>query len=159
MYSTKNDLSGVTFSCGIVKSLLFGPPVHIHIYIFTNSYGEDIVARGPELVSTSGTTTGVAKLTFSNSSLSVHAGIYVGTDAECAQAGNLSGVVMGGNHTSGDVTFTPLQYTIDGATITVQYPHDITTLHVNSDQTTCFLYGPTGLPSPGVVVNVTNQAM
>lgn len=93
---------------------------------------------------------GTLKLTFSNSSLSVHAGILVGTNASCGDS--MDGVVMQYNGKS----MKPLQYTISGDAVIVEGCLSIGgPVRVNPDTSTCFLYGPSGLPAPPLAVNCT----
>jgi sialate O-acetylesterase len=106
-------------------------------------YGEHVVSRGPTLVSASAKGDAVA-FTFSDRSLSSHAGIYVGSNATCAaNVGHDSLATDAGTHLA-------LNYTIDGATVTVKCLSPIGRVRINADYSTCFLYGPTGLPAPSV---------
>jgi sialate O-acetylesterase len=105
-------------------------------------YGESIVSRGPELVSAESDGQTVT-FTFSESSLTTHAGIFVGDDAACA-TGSDSVVTdpLNGKHA--------LNYTISGAKMTVTCASVTGLAQVNADYATCFLYGSTGLPAPPI---------
>jgi hypothetical protein len=113
---------------------------------------------GPELVSVSSRAvesgaveSGVAPLVeltliFSNATLSLHKGIYVGKQGVCttpvAQRTNTTAVAA-------------VAYKISDNKITAfctpspsrEYSH---TVLVNSYQADCFVYGPTGLPAPPI---------
>lgn len=106
-------------------------------------YAEDVVSRGPELVSAVAQG-GSIVFTFSNSSLSSHAGIYVGDNASCA------GHIGHDSVATDAVGHVALNYSIDGATVTVKCQSPTGRARINADYSTCFLYGPTGLPAPSV---------
>ena len=84
-------------------------------------------------------------VTFSNESLAVHPGILVANTTVCDSASPLNGAVMAQGLPGSAPTPTP--FTIDGAKVTIECRHG-ELLHINSDYTTCFLYGPHGLPAP-----------
>ena len=120
------------------------------------AYGEAVTARGPELVSITRSASEQVVLTFTNSTLHTHSGIYVGVQGQCAaNAGTALDTV---------VTVAPkLNATAHGPQAGVAYtlgqgkgtltlakgvcgPGDW--LWVSADISSCFLYGPTGLPAP-----------
>lgn len=51
-------------------------------------YGKGVVSRGPELLRSSSPAPGRLALVFSNASMSVQAGIFVGDNATCAASNN-----------------------------------------------------------------------
>lgn len=106
-------------------------------------YGENVVSRGPELISAESDGKTVV-LTFSNASLSTHAGIFIGNDDACAKSAD-SVVIdpLNNNQT--------LNYTISGSKMTVSCVSPSGHIRVNGDQATCFLYGPSGLPAPPIL--------
>eukprot|EP00035_Acanthoeca_spectabilis_P030576 m.9951 g.9951 ORF g.9951 m.9951 type:complete len:466 (+) comp4252_c0_seq1:51-1448(+) len=107
-------------------------------------YGEAVVSRGPEVVSSS-VTNGELSIAFSNSTLVVHEGIYV--TGQC-------GVAATGAFLTKDATGTavPLNYTISGGSVSVKCA-GATTVWVNSDMTECFLYSADSqLPAPAVEI-------
>ena len=118
------------------------------------AYGEAVVSRGPELISSTPLRAGGAVvLHFSNSSLAVRAGIFVGNLAECAQrTGASSMVVAAGTRRS-------LNYTMRANTVIVECPPGVAAVHVNADVATCFLYGPSGLPAPPVVASCSKDML
>ena len=119
------------------------------------AYGEGVTARGPELTAlTRASGTGDVTLSFSNKSLTTHAGIYVGVDATCVAdrgtakdmvvtvATQINATAWGAQH--------GVRYTLGGGVLTVAKA-DCTPgswLWVSADISNCFLYGPTGLPAP-----------
>lgn len=107
-------------------------------------YEEAVVSRGPEVVGTS-IEDGVVSFSFSNASLSSHAGIFVGDDAICNQ-----NVGMDSLATDPLNAFKILNYTIEASVVKVHCdsPHGI--VQINSDAAVCFLYGASGLPAPPV---------
>ena len=46
-----------------------------------------------------------------------------------------------------------LHYAIVGDTVTVECPPGVSAVHINADSASCFLYGPSGLPAPPILVN------
>lgn len=106
-------------------------------------YGESVVSRGPELVSTEYDGKTVV-LTFSNASLTTHAGIFIGNEDACAKD-DASVVIdpLNNNQT--------LNYTISESKMTVSCVSPSGLIRVNGDQATCFLYGPEGLPAPSIL--------
>jgi len=113
------------------------------------AYGEAITGRGPELVSAK-VKNGKLALKFSNASMEVHAGILVGDDKDCLSREGSSGVAFGPGGA--------LQYTLEGDILSITCPLD-TLVKINSEQTTCFLYGPSGLPAPPLEVHCTESDM
>lgn len=113
------------------------------------AYGQPVVSRGPELLSSTRVAGGAIALKFSNASLNVSAGIMVGNASEC----NL----LAGNNTMamarGVLPRRSLQYSIAGDTVTVECPAGVAAVHINPDAGTCFLYGPNGLPAPPVIAS------
>jgi hypothetical protein len=111
-----------------------------------------VVARGPELLrATPDAARGTVALEFSNATLAVHAGILVGSNAACAgMAGNSSMAVEAGTARS-------LAYAIAGGVVTVECPAGVSSVHINADAATCFLYGPTGLPAPPVIARCKTE--
>ena len=119
------------------------------------AYGEAVVSRGPELLSTvtrlvaHAAATTVANSTlltlrFSNSSLSSHAGILVGNASTCGNS--MDGLA------SDPVKKRPLSYSITGDTLSVHCSEPNGLVRVNADYTECFLYGPSGLPAPPLLL-------
>merc|ERR1712039_869262 len=107
-------------------------------------YEEAVVSRGPEVVGTS-VADGVVSFSFSNTSLSSHAGILVGDDATCHKQTGMDSLA-----TDPLNSFKALNYTIEGSVVKVHCdsPHGI--VQINSDAAVCFLYGASGLPAPPV---------
>ena len=115
------------------------------------AYGHAVVSRGPELRSQVVLADGKLALRFSNSSLTVHAGILVGNPSFCAaNAGNNSMAVARGPMRS-------LHYWIHNDTVLVECPPGVAAIHINADSATCFLYGPHGLPAPPIIANCTGN--
>jgi len=112
------------------------------------AYGEAVTGRGPELVRAK-VTNGKLALKFSNASMEVHAGILVGHDENCLSRKGLSGVAFG--------PAGALNYTLDGDTLSVTCPSTDALVKINSEKTTCFLYGPSGLPAPPIEVACHGQ--
>jgi len=105
-------------------------------------YGESVVSRGPELLSAESDGQTVV-LTFSEASLTTHAGIFVGDDDTCARdAGSVVSDPLNGKHA--------LNYTISGSKMTVTCASPTGLVRVNADYATCFLYGSAGLPAPPI---------
>ena len=116
------------------------------------AYGEKVVSRGPEVVRVSSSPKGdMLAVTFSNSSMSEHAGILVGNNATCAKAAPATGAAM--QLQNGQPT--PVRMSLDGDTALIACNTSSGPVHINWDQTECFLYGPHGLPAPPFVVNCT----
>jgi sialate O-acetylesterase len=112
------------------------------------AYGKEVVSRGPELVQAS-MSGGKLVATFSNDSLVVHEGIFVGTAAGCPASGNSSAFMqksVGGKRT----VVKPLSFAIDGAEVSIDCEPADGSVWVNADAASCFLYGPTGLPAPPI---------
>lgn len=111
------------------------------------AYGQAIVSRGPEMLSSKRSVRSVT-LTFSNASLAVHAGILVGNETWCAaNAGNNTMAMVSG-------TLRSLAYTISGNSVSVECPAGVAAVHINQDFARCFLYSTTsGLPAPPVIAN------
>lgn len=107
-------------------------------------YGEDIVSRGPELVSSKAAGDSVT-FTFTNSSLATGAGLFVGDAKTCESTSGHNS--MASDPFAGNVS---LNYSISGATVTVQCASSSGLVRINADYATCFLYGPAGLPAPPV---------
>ena len=134
------------------------------------AYGDSVVSRGPELVSVSrrrvspvessgGSSTIEVTLTFSNSSLVTHEGIYVGKPGVCttpfvqrASNGTRSPAEHKIDGNKVVVTCTP-PAPVPGSAAPSPFNH---TIMVNSDTADCFLYGPTGLPAPPIEVTCAN---
>lgn len=108
------------------------------------AYGESIVSRGPELLSAESDGNTVV-FTFSEQSLTSHAGLFVGNDDKCAKAAGHDSVVtdpLNSRHA--------LNYTISGAKMMVSCESPSGLVRVNADYATCFLYGSSGLPAPPI---------
>jgi sialate O-acetylesterase len=105
-------------------------------------YGEKVVSRGPELLSAEADGKTVV-LTFSDASLTTHAGIFVGDSDACDKdAGSVVTDPLSNR--------TTLNYTISGAKMTVSCESPSGLVRVNADYATCFLYGSAGLPAPPI---------
>ena len=138
------------------------------------AYGSSkVVSRGPELLHveatppTAATTSSSSKtsggggsgnvttvvLTFSNASLISHGGILVanGSDTRCGFSGDTMATDA--------MTNTPLNYTIKAANVIVECRNGVgsSLVQINGDKSVCFLYGPTGLPAPPVLVNCSQN--
>lgn len=107
-------------------------------------YGEGIASRGPELLLAKADGETVV-LTFSDSSLSTHAGIFVGDNAACAKAIGHDSVATDPLNNN-----ERLNYTVSGATMTVTCASPSGLVRINADYARCFLYGSIGLPAPPV---------
>lgn len=107
-------------------------------------YGDDVVSRGPELLSTTQKGASVV-FRFSNSSLTSHAGILVGSNTTCAAA-------VGHDSAASDPLSAShsLDYTVQGDEVTVACTSPKGVVRINADYSTCFLYGPHGLPAPPI---------
>jgi len=108
------------------------------------AYGESVVSRGPELVSAESVGTDIV-FTFSNETLSTHAGIMVGNNASCRAAVGHDSVA-----TDPLANNVALNYTIVGSKLIVKCASSDGLVRINADSATCFLYGPDGLPAPPV---------
>eukprot|EP01050_Picozoa_sp_SAG11_P016703 SAG11_NODE_2312_length_3537_cov_11.743455_3_plen_266_part_00 len=90
------------------------------------AYGEDIVSRGPELISvTSHAAASSLTLLFSNASLSSRAGVLVGNETACGKSGD--------GLASDPVTKRPLVWSISKDAVTVQCssPNGLGTYHTS----------------------------
>ena len=99
-------------------------------------------------------TTNAMVLKFSNDSLVVRAGIFVGSNDTCiAESGNNS-AAMAVQMTSTEPVARNLAFSIkDDGTMTVQCPPGVEALAINSDQAQCFVYSQeSGLPAPPIIV-------
>jgi hypothetical protein len=131
------------------------------------AYGQPVVSRGPELLASSmmgdgddggGPHHGTVVLTFSNSSLVTHAGIYVGDNATCAKTPGQNTAVVQFPALGATGPAKPLAFEIVGAKVTVTCDPMYGMVHVNSDVSSCFLYSTaTGLPAPPVEVNCSKH--
>ena len=113
------------------------------------AFGEAVVSRGPELVSAAAASTGLS-LKFSNASLSSHAGIMVGNASSCGHSAD--------GLASDPVRKQPLSWSISGDTLTVHCSDPNGLVRINADFTGCFLYGPSGLPAPPLLL-LCNQTI
>ena len=114
------------------------------------AYGDPVVSRGPELLRSTMSSSGKLVVTFSNATLSVHAGILVPAKGGCP-AGKNSAFLQKRTHADGlGTTLEPLSYSISGPTVTIECSTADGAVWVNSDVASCFLYGPTGLPAPPI---------
>ena len=109
------------------------------------AYGQPVVARGPELLGTTQTADGALVISFTNSSLVTHEGIFVGKPGVCTSPFLVE--VAGGQRT-------PANYTINGNKVTVQCAGGNTSMVlVNADSADCFLYSAESkLPAPPISV-------
>ena len=115
------------------------------------AYGNSkVVSRGPELLRAEATPGGFVVLTFSNSTLISHGGILVanGSDTRCGFPGD--------SMATDAITHDPLNYTINQQLVVVACRSGSSLVQINGDTSVCFLYGPTGLPAPPVLVNCSN---
>ena len=116
------------------------------------AYHEDIVSRGPELVSarsfTSSTDSSAVslRLTFSNASLVSRPGILVANSSICGD-GSADSLALDALKNA------PLEYAIDAEHVTVQCSSPDGLVRINGDHSSCFLYAePSGLPAPPVSI-------
>lgn len=142
--------------------------------------GQDIVSRGPELLSTSthsrsneggdvavSATTIELVLKFSNVSLVSAAGIWVNSSCTGKQPPKWCGHGCGGDNHADSLamdatTNEPLNYTLgSGGSVTVVCPEPTSMVRINGDSSLCFLYAARGstdvpgglmLPAPPVLV-------
>merc|ERR1711884_391990 len=91
---------------------------------------------------------------FSNSSLTSHAGIFVGTETNCQNTQGYDSLAVDPLH-----NFQSLNYTIQGSKIVVHCTSSDGMVQINSDHSQCFLYGPTGLPAPPVQYHCAKRAV
>eukprot|EP00036_Acanthoecidae_sp_10tr_P013724 CAMPEP_0206288726 /NCGR_PEP_ID=MMETSP0106_2-20121207/1760_1 /ASSEMBLY_ACC=CAM_ASM_000206 /TAXON_ID=81532 /ORGANISM="Acanthoeca-like sp., Strain 10tr" /LENGTH=598 /DNA_ID=CAMNT_0053719279 /DNA_START=1 /DNA_END=1797 /DNA_ORIENTATION=+ len=89
-------------------------------------------------------------VSFSNSSLTVHPGILVPNTTDCSSPLSGAFYTVG----AGDTPPAPVVFTLSGSTATLNCQPG-STIHVNADYATCFLYGPDDLPAPPVVFGCT----
>lgn len=113
------------------------------------AYGENVTARGPELVSTSfDAASSTLTVTLSNASLSINRGVVVPPPAGGCSSTGLSPAVAQVNGASA----TPVPFTITGNTVAVKCKTgggDKAPVLINGDAATCFLYSSvSGLPAP-----------
>ncbi len=108
------------------------------------AYGQPVVSRGPELLGTTMSSTGKLVVTFSNATLSVHAGILVPAKGGCPPGKNSAFLQKRG------ATLEPLSYSISGPKVTIECSAADGVVWVNADVASCFLYGPTDLPAPPI---------
>jgi len=109
--------------------------------------GEDVIARGPELVS-SRYAAGALTLTFSNASMVIHKGVVVPPPASGCGNQTVSSAVrqVGPSGTS-----TAVPFEIKGADIVVRCTPgtEKQPVLINSDEGDCYVYGiASGLPAP-----------
>jgi len=110
------------------------------------AYSLPVVSRGPELVAHNGSavddSTVEVTITFSNASLTVHEGIFVGAPGACTTP----------FEQQSGASRTAAAYKIYGSHVVVACTANSTVL-VNSDTADCFLYSnETGLPAPPISV-------
>ena len=136
------------------------------------SYGRDVVSRGPELVSAvlPSNDRNTLLLTFSNTSsdMSAHIGLHVNGTAcrnsykshktpwDCQIVGPFTMGVTDYNETLGEATPLPFNFTQNGAVqvqLNASDPRQL--VHFNDALASIFLYGPTGLPAPSLLVNIS----
>ena len=123
------------------------------------AYGENVVSRGPELVSASSPAAGTVVFAFSNASLATHAGIVVGSNATCTSMQGNDTAVMQFPGVGARGNPVPVRFAIAGAKVTVTCNPNGGPLHINSDAATCFLYGTvSGLPAVPIEANCTKAA-
>ena len=112
-------------------------------------YNQDIISRGPELVASHANGTH-AIMRFSNESLVIQPGIYVGDDLACERRENDPPHTVSSN----DARHVFLNFSIEGPNLIVECPKDVEEVHVNSDVADCFLYGEKSmLPAPPVIAS------
>jgi sialate O-acetylesterase len=123
------------------------------------AYAENVVSRGPELVSATAPSAGTLVLTFSNASMETHAGIFVGTDAECTKAqaaGSNNGAVVQFPALKSAAKMVAVPFTISGAKVSITCDPKGGPVHLNSDFSNCFLYGTISqLPAVPIEANCT----
>merc|ERR1712039_1040585 len=118
-------------------------------------YGKAVVSRGPEVIKTS-VDEGIVSFSFSNASLTSHAGILVGDQASCEKRKGIDSLA-----TDPLNAFKALTYTIEGAVVKVRCDSPNGIVQINSDAASCFLYGASGLPAPPVqqLCNTSRQIL
>ena len=117
--------------------------------------GQNVVARGPELVSTA-FAAGRLDITFSNASLVVHAGVVVPPPAQGCASGEYGWAYSPAVTQIVEHRHVQVPFVISGDTVTVTCtPGTATTpVIINGDPATCFLYsGQSGLPAPPLSIS------
>ena len=119
----------------------------------------NVISRGPELVSST-FTGGKLVATFSNASLVTHAGLFVGSNASCADSPSNNTAVMQfpklGVKAGRAVA---VEFHISGATLTIACDPARGAVHINADASSCFVFGGVApfLPATPIELNCTGS--